>query len=380
MVLSREQLFLSPMVTGPVESCSDEQYQPNGIDLTIAKIETFRDNGILSVEGKYLPSTGRVKQLRDNARWFLPRGEYLITFNETINLPDDIMAYILPRSSLLRMGVSLHGAVWDAGYHGVGSSLLVVYNESGWVVEKDARVAQLVFHRLEQPTGKGYAGSYQSQGLPRQGGVEIRSPFPPVFPEFPVAAFDIPVGATIDGIKVESFSSRDGDCEVTIQRTGDTVLVTDVTYDEDDDTGNPSALGLCYDRCIYCSSPRECHHASAADKREAAEIDALRGKYARIILTMPAEDYPDFKRYQVEDAWSIENAHCSEFPWTTSARTADGARNFDRQVAAMGEAIKASPTLNRSQRALAERYGQLPLIGIDDSETDQSERVLKAVL
>lgn len=375
--------------------------QPNGIDLSIAKIETFRDNGILSTEEKRLPSVKEVLPFsRENDRWFLARGEYLITFNETVQLPDDIMAYILPRSSLLRMGVSIHGAVWDAGYHGQGQSLLVVYNPRGWKVERNARVAQLVFHRLEQSTQHGYAGSYQFEGIPEglevddEGDLSIENPTVSQIHEFiglvkaindgsyqvslplpatvDIASFDIPEGATVDAVTI----SEDGGCTVTMVHLDDRAVVTDISFDDAcpsegaeidvNDPGNPSAHGLCYDRCLYCSDSRDCIHASGEERQQMAEIKALEGKTARVELIMPAEDYPDFKRYQVEDSWEVVKAEF--FPTSDGPQT-----NFDQQVAAMGEAIMGGTLYNRSERALAERYGQLPLTGVSDSETDLKE-------
>jgi len=53
--------------------------------------------------------------------------------------------------------------VWDAGYSGQGVALLVVYNPAGFRLQRRARVAQLVFHRLEQPVTEGYRGIYHGE-------------------------------------------------------------------------------------------------------------------------------------------------------------------------------------------------------------------------
>ena len=74
------------------------------------------------------------------------------------------MALGRPRSSLLRCGVTVNTAVWDAGYSGRSQSLLVVYNPLGFRLQKDARVVQLVFFRLTGET-KGYQGKYQGENL-----------------------------------------------------------------------------------------------------------------------------------------------------------------------------------------------------------------------
>jgi dUTP pyrophosphatase len=49
---------------------------------------------------------------------------------------------------LLRCGVTVNTAVWDAGYSGRSESLLVVYQPEGFDLQKNARIVQLVFFQL----------------------------------------------------------------------------------------------------------------------------------------------------------------------------------------------------------------------------------------
>ncbi|MBU4491530.1 MAG: deoxyuridine 5'-triphosphate nucleotidohydrolase, partial [Euryarchaeota archaeon] len=44
-------------------------------------------------------------------------------------------------------------------------SLLVVYNEKGFKVKKNARVLQLLFFRLNEEVHKGYSGIYQNENV-----------------------------------------------------------------------------------------------------------------------------------------------------------------------------------------------------------------------
>ena len=102
----------------------------------------------------------------DESGWLkLSAGPYLITYNEIINLPPDLIALGRPRSSLLRSGVSLHTAVWDAGYRGRSQSLLTVHHPEGLRLQRDSRVAQLVFFRLSSAPAEGYRGRYQGEGV-----------------------------------------------------------------------------------------------------------------------------------------------------------------------------------------------------------------------
>ena len=73
------------------------------------------------------------------------------------------MALARPRSSLLRSGVSIHNAVWDAGYSGQSQALMVVYNEHGFKLSKNSRILQLVFMELGSATTAPYEGNYQGE-------------------------------------------------------------------------------------------------------------------------------------------------------------------------------------------------------------------------
>lgn len=132
-----------------------------GYDVSVQKIESISGHGILYIDGKMLPKYYPAKTNIQTLHYVLYPGQYIVTFNEEVNLPHDICAFLWSRSTLLRMGASMQTAVWDAGYHGKGSSLLLVSNPSGISVEKDARIGQMVFHRLGQATEQPYHGQYQ---------------------------------------------------------------------------------------------------------------------------------------------------------------------------------------------------------------------------
>ena len=83
--------------------------------------------------------------------WELHRGAYVITYREKVNLPHDLMALARPRSTLLRSGVAIHTAVWDAGYVGRGEGWLEVRNPAGVRLQQGARIVQLVLFRLSKP-------------------------------------------------------------------------------------------------------------------------------------------------------------------------------------------------------------------------------------
>lgn len=138
------------------------QLQPAGFDLTVREVRRFSGAGYIDFDN----SRRRVAESElvpfSDGKVHLGRGAYLLVFNEYLRLPHDIMAIARPRSSLLRCGATVETAVWDPGYEGRGRALLVVFNEHGITLERNARVVQLVFLRV-QGAGPGYAGAYKGE-------------------------------------------------------------------------------------------------------------------------------------------------------------------------------------------------------------------------
>ncbi len=153
-----------PLVTGIPNA--DEQIQPNGIDLTVKEIASLSSFGSIGFENKdRVLSSKSPLVFDDSGAIYLPAGCYLVTYNEVVHLPKNIMALGFPRSSLLRCGVNVHTAVWDAGYSGRSESLLVVYNINGFRLHSNARIIQLVFFQLGQVVNQGYDGVFQGENI-----------------------------------------------------------------------------------------------------------------------------------------------------------------------------------------------------------------------
>ena len=142
----------------------ESQIQPNGVDLRHASVWATVGAGAVGVtnDSRVIPERREVPA--DGDTYTLALGAYVIRLVETVTLPRDLMAFGRPRSSLLRCGVAIHTAVWDAGYSGRSEALLVVYNPAGFRVQRGACVLQLVFVGLDAPTAP-YAGRYQGESL-----------------------------------------------------------------------------------------------------------------------------------------------------------------------------------------------------------------------
>ncbi|KAJ4316660.1 hypothetical protein N0V94_005341 [Neodidymelliopsis sp. IMI 364377] len=94
------------------------QVQPCGVDLTLKRILTWTSPGFIDFTNTrrktadtaelpfQLPPTSTQTSPDDRNTDFvdLPHGSYLVEFNETVDMPLDLMGQIFVRSSLFRSG------------------------------------------------------------------------------------------------------------------------------------------------------------------------------------------------------------------------------------------------------------------------------------
>jgi len=161
MKLNKEQLR-EAVEEGLVKEYIDleRQLTPNGFDLTVSSIESFEEPGRLDFtnEDRKIPETRKLEP--ENGVWQLGPGSYKVTTNEKVNLPEDIIAFAHPRSSLLRMGCTIDNGVWDAGYSGGSEFLLTVNSSEGVKIDGDARINHMVFEEISET--EEYSGRYGS--------------------------------------------------------------------------------------------------------------------------------------------------------------------------------------------------------------------------
>ena len=167
-ILSKEDIHRllqqePPLIEGWIDL--EEQVQPNGVDLTLREVALPQSPGKIAVADSQRLVSDLAPLVFDGLGFIdLMPGAYIITYNEIVHLPRNIMALATPRSSLLRCGVTINTAVWDAGYSGRSQSLMVVYNPQGFRLQRNARIVQLVFFQLTQET-EGYQGAYQGENI-----------------------------------------------------------------------------------------------------------------------------------------------------------------------------------------------------------------------
>ncbi len=152
------------LVSMLVPGVSPGQVQPAGVDLRVGEIHVFEGEGVLGVDERVIPPTRRLDPGPDGY-WRLAPGAYRVVFMDAVWVPEGCVGFCYPRSSLLRMGATVCCAVWDPGYYGRGSALLLVFNRHGVRLRVGARIAQLVYARVYPLPGESYRGAYLGEGL-----------------------------------------------------------------------------------------------------------------------------------------------------------------------------------------------------------------------
>jgi dUTP pyrophosphatase len=144
----------------------EKQLTPNGFDLTVGSLYEFTAPGALDFSNseRVIPEGQEIlarKRNRDDKYgwWQLSPGAYKVRTNETVTLPNNLVALAFPRTSLLRMGGFVQNGVWDAGFSGKGEFILAVANAGGINIKQNARIVQIVFCGVDET--EQYRGIYQ---------------------------------------------------------------------------------------------------------------------------------------------------------------------------------------------------------------------------
>ena len=157
MILGRDEILKRVKNENLIENFDETCLQQAGYDLRIKTAYWIENSSFLGKNERKLPTISEVK----NDVIVLEPNEYLLMETvEKVNMPLDLIAIVLPRTSLFRMGASLRTGVVDPGYK--GSLTFGLKNESNLKIkiEKGARIAQIVFIKVFGKASE-YKGVYQ---------------------------------------------------------------------------------------------------------------------------------------------------------------------------------------------------------------------------
>lgn len=162
MVLDGKTIVEKKYVTFPDDLYNtDEQIQPNGVDLRLDRVVYVNGRPELPVEGRLNADNVQVQEIPPKEGWFelaYMQGNYLVDFRESISVPPGFCAIIITRSSLVRCGCDIFTGLWDTGFQGrLGGSLRL---RNPLRLQYGSRIGQVMFHKA-QFNGQLYNGSYQ---------------------------------------------------------------------------------------------------------------------------------------------------------------------------------------------------------------------------
>lgn len=132
------------------------EIQQNGIDLTIESVERVM-GGFLGKEERNINSYLEVPF--HNNQWVLKEGCYSIMFQQEVEVPENMCASIVQRSTLNRIGGFILAGLYDSGFKNQIGAILRV--STPIIIEKGARVAQIIFQDADAASL--YKGIYNKE-------------------------------------------------------------------------------------------------------------------------------------------------------------------------------------------------------------------------
>lgn len=162
---ARSGEFVSEYIESLEGELPSEAVQPNGVDLSIDTL--YRIEGTTRLTNEEYSKGDRVEvetmEDEDGEYYSLSHNEaYVAVYGEKIQIPENHIGLVFPRSRMMRCGVDVQTAVWDSGYEGRGEGGLDVSYPVK--LNTDTRIAQMIFVTTES-LDEHYDGSHQSERL-----------------------------------------------------------------------------------------------------------------------------------------------------------------------------------------------------------------------
>jgi dCTP deaminase len=104
-----------------------------------------------------------------SAREIAPSEFVLAATLECFSMPADVLGVVHDKSTWARSGLCVQNTVIEPGWRGYLTLELTNHSSTPITVVQGAAIAQVVFHRLDEPTERPYAGKYQDQEPGPQG-------------------------------------------------------------------------------------------------------------------------------------------------------------------------------------------------------------------
>lgn len=141
MIILGEVAVKRGLITNLFDSA--RQVQSLSVDLTLRSVQTWRASGALGFNHRERALTQTLRFPRPGEPLRLTPGAYNVEFNEVINVPSDMVAYISSRH--IAEGIMLSGSTLS-NFRGHTFAILQVLNPHGIALYNNARVGKIEFH------------------------------------------------------------------------------------------------------------------------------------------------------------------------------------------------------------------------------------------
>jgi deoxycytidine triphosphate deaminase len=149
-----------------VEGLSERELQnPEGagFDLRIGELYEVSGAGFLGLVERETPSMKLAAKFKEEAPLTVllkPHTYYVMQTVERVNMPENLLAIMTPRSTLFRSGVYIFGGQVPPGYQGGLNMGLYNFHDEEFRLEMGARVVHIIFFEVKGE-GNLYRGQWQ---------------------------------------------------------------------------------------------------------------------------------------------------------------------------------------------------------------------------
>lgn len=149
---AQEEPLLSPCVEADTFAGTSHGLGPAGYDLRLVlPPDTDNDDRV-----DYDQAGRRTMEL-----W--PGDFALVAAQERFNMPDDLVGIVHDKSTWARRGLAVQNTIIEPGWEGFLTLELTNHGKEPLELVEGQGIAQVVFHRLDEPAEKPYSGKYQNQ-------------------------------------------------------------------------------------------------------------------------------------------------------------------------------------------------------------------------
>ena len=123
-----------------------------GFDIRFGEVYRINGKGFLGIEERETPKSKLVDAYKEGAKKKLtvnPGNYFLVKSIEKVNMPDDLVGHVFPRSTLFRSGLLLLVTQISPGYKGGLTFGLANIGPSTISLELGSRIAQVQFAKVE---------------------------------------------------------------------------------------------------------------------------------------------------------------------------------------------------------------------------------------